>query len=382
MRRSAPNDPILALLALALLTGACGKKLAPEPPLEVLPARVETIRLTQEGSDVVLRFPYPSRTTAGEPLTDLTRVTVYRQLALAPSAAMAPPTSPADAAAKERDEADFRRNAQRVRELSRADMDGATYGGELVIRDSLLPLYAEKRLGKVSLRYGVTATRDRRRESAISPLVGIVPKVPPKAPGSLQALVEERRVCLGWRAPKALLDGTAAGTLAFAIYRREEREEEYGEPLKVVTGAESFADEAVVPETRYAYTVRAAPSPSAPLVQGPPADEIVVDTRDVFPPPRPEGLQVLVEATGTRLVWSPVLSPDLLGYAIYREEPDGRLRLLARGLTETTYFDQSPPRREPTAAPSGRSAGYAVSAVDRKGNESARTLSNPNDGRR
>src|ERR1035441_97399 len=69
----------LFFLSLSLLTG-CGRKLAPEPPLQVLPARVEPVRLSQEGSDVVLRFPYPSQTNAGGTLTNLTGMTVYREL--------------------------------------------------------------------------------------------------------------------------------------------------------------------------------------------------------------------------------------------------------------------------------------------------------------
>ena len=42
----------------------------------MIPARPEPLRVTQEGSDVVLRFPFPSKTVQGAPLTNLTRVTV------------------------------------------------------------------------------------------------------------------------------------------------------------------------------------------------------------------------------------------------------------------------------------------------------------------
>ena len=77
----------------------------------------------------------------------------------------------------------------------------------------MLPLFAEKRLGRVLLRYGVTATRDRRRVSPLSPLVSILPKVPPAEPSALHAAVEEGRVCLEWRPPAAMLDGSTPATV-------------------------------------------------------------------------------------------------------------------------------------------------------------------------
>src|SRR5450759_842808 len=99
IRRSA-----VLLLWVATLTGAagCGRKLPPEAPLQVLPAKVEPIRLSQEGSDAVLRFPYPSRTSTGTALEGLTKVTVYRELLPAPQGAMVPP--PPAGATREREE--------------------------------------------------------------------------------------------------------------------------------------------------------------------------------------------------------------------------------------------------------------------------------------
>ena len=58
----------VTLLALASAAAACGKKLPPEAPLQVIPARVEPLEVVQEGTDAVLRFPYPSRTVLGTSL--------------------------------------------------------------------------------------------------------------------------------------------------------------------------------------------------------------------------------------------------------------------------------------------------------------------------
>ena len=361
-----PFAEISFFILLSLFPG-CGRKLAPEPPLQALPARVEPVRLSQEGSDVVLRFPYPSRTNAGETLTNLTGVTVYREL-LGAREGQKPPETLTEAAAKERDEKGFRARAETIQTLSRTELDAATVGHDVVVRDPLVPLFREGRLGRVFLRYGVTAQRDRKKVSELSPLVALLPRVPPDRPFAVVPAVEEGRVCLDWRAPVAMLDGTRPAKIAgYAVYRREAADEEYEDrPLGVVIGATTYVDATVAPDLRYVYTVRAAPVAELPLILGPAADEVPVSTRDVFPPPAPEGVLVLFEAGGARLVWNPSLAGDLASYRVYRREKDGWKRI-ADGLKDPVYFDAG--AAGAGAAP-GAAGAYGVTAVDKSGNES------------
>ena len=360
-------SPLFFLLPSIVFVPGCGRKLAPEPPLQVLPARVEPVRLSQEGSDVVLRFPYPSRTNGGETLTNLTGVTVYREL-LGAREGQKPPETPTEAAAREREEKGFRARAETIQALSRTELDAATVGRDVVVRDPLVPLFREGRLGRVFLRYGVTAQRDRKKVSELSPLVALLPRVPPDRPFAVVPTVEEGRVCLDWRAPVAMLDGTRPARIAgYAVYRREAADEEYEDrPLGVAMGATTFVDSTVAPDLGYVYTVRAAPVAELPLILGPAADEVAVSTRDVFPPPVPDGILVLLEARGARLVWNPSLAPDLAAYRVYRREKDGWKRI-ADGLKDPVYFD---------AGAAGGGAGpaladaYGVTAVDKSGNES------------
>ena len=349
------------LLLAAALAAGCGRKIAPEAPLLVIPARPEPLEVTQEEGDVVLRFPFPSRTVQGTPLTNLTRVTVWRELVPAPAGARAP-EPPKEAAERERQEKLFRQRAEAIRDLPRESLDEVTVGSEIVVRDPMLPLFVEKRLGRVLLRYGVTATRDRKRVSPLSPLVTIAPKVPPAEPIALSATVEEGRVCLEWLPPEGMLDGTApASVAAYAVYRREEGEEAYDAWIGVAPRP-PYVDAGVAPGKRYLYTVRAAPAADLPPVLGPAADEVVADTRDVFPPPVPSGLLVLAEERGTRLVWNPVLARDLAAYRVWSRDRGGEWTRLADGLTDPAFYD--------VGAPPGRT--YAVTAVDSAGNESAK----------
>lgn len=359
LRKGKRGGALFLFLTVPVLLG-CGRKLAPEPPLQALPARVEPVRISQEGSDVVLRFPYPSKTNAGQTLTNLTGVTVYREL-LGAREGQKLPGAAADAAGREREEKGFRARAETIQTLSRTEVDAATVGPDVVVRDPLVPLYREGRLGRVFLRYGVTARRDRKKVSELSPLVALFPRVPPDRPFALVAAVEEGRVCLDWSAPIAMLDGERPAKIAgYAVYRREAREEEYEDrPLGVAIGAATYVDATVVPDLLYVYTVRAAPVAEVPLILGPAADELPVSTRDVFPPPAPDGVLVLSEAGGARLVWNPSLAGDLASYRVYRREKDAWKRI-ADGLKDPVYFD----------AAAAAAEAYGVTAVDKSGNES------------
>lgn len=351
----------VALLALA--TAGCGKKLPPEAPLQLIPARVEPLKVAQEGTDVVLRFPYPARTVLGTSLTDLTKVTVYREVLPAPPGARLP-SAPADEepARRERDEKSFLTRAEVVRELTRGDLDDATYGGEVIVRDSLVPLFVEKRMGRIFTRYAVTATRERKKSSRLSPMVALAPKVPPDMPVRILTTPEEGRVCLDWLPPHLMLGGeTPVKVAAYAVYRREESEDSYGDPIGITGPVPTFVDTSIAPEKRYVYTVRAAPATDAPLVLGPPADQVTVDTHDVFPPPAPEGLLVLSESGANRLVWNPVLVQDLAGYLVYRRVDPAPFARLGQ-VKDPSYLDQGPPA----------GAVYGVSAIDKSGNEGPR----------
>lgn len=365
--RARPGAALVALLVGVTGAAGCGKKLPPEPPILVLPARPQPLEVTQDGSDAVLRFPYPSRTMAGAPLTELTKVTIFREVMPAPAQAQAP--APAEKASdREREVRLFRQRAERRMELTPRDLGERTIGTELIVRDSLRDLFEGRRLGKVFLRYGVSATRDRRRESPLSPLVAIRPLSPPDAPFAVSATVEEGRVCVEWTGPAASADGVRPAAAAFAVYRREpppfgtEDDPVYDRPAAVVAKP-PWIDTGVETGKRYVYLLRGAPAATGPLVLGPPSEEVLADIRDVFPPPAPEGLLVLREVAGVRLLWNPVTSPDLAGYEVSRRKNDGRWERLGPLLKEASFFDG--------AAPAGP-VRYGVAAVDQAGNRGAR----------
>jgi hypothetical protein len=106
-------------------------------------------------------------------------------------------------------------------------------------------------------------------------------------------------------------------------------------------------------------------------VAGPSNAEIVVDTKDSFPPAAPTGLAAVAapDDGAIDLSWTPNTEIDLAGYAVYRSEPGGKpARISAAGKPI-----DSPAFRDATAQP-GQAYTYAVTAIDRDGNESPHSV--------
>lgn len=100
------------------------------------------------------------------------------------------------------------------------------------------------------------------------------------------------------------------------------------------------------------------------------SDVININARDIFAPRTPIGLQAVAdpEAKAIDLSWSPNTERDIAGYEVYRREAGSTsnpVRVSPPGLIAPSFRDAS--------ARLGRSYAYSVSAVDRDGNESARS---------
>ena len=107
-------------------------------------------------------------------------------------------------------------------------------------------------------------------------------------------------------------------------------------------------------------------------LQGAPSETVTVLTRDTFPPAVPADLAVVPDPANKAidLSWTPGTEKDLAGYVVYR-----------RDAGSTGAPERVSPEKSPVVAPSfhdaaivkGRRYAYSVSAVDRDGNESARS---------
>src|SRR5262249_8178822 len=92
---------------------------------------------------------------------------------------------------------------------------------------------------------------------------------------------------------------------------------------------------------------------------------------DTFPPAVPAGLQAVFSGVGQQpfvdLIWAPDTEADLAGYNIYRKEENGQPTKLNSDLVKAPAFRDS-------NVQSGKTYFYAVTAVDARNNESARSV--------
>ena len=105
-------------------------------------------------------------------------------------------------------------------------------------------------------------------------------------------------------------------------------------------------------------------------VEGDDTPEVKIFAHDVFPPAVPSGLQAVFSGPGQEpfidLIWAPVTDADLAGYNVYRHE-EGAAAMKLNAAPEAT-----PGFRDTEVVP-GKIYFYSVSAVDQRGNESARS---------
>src|SRR5204862_3326546 len=95
------------------------------------------------------------------------------------------------------------------------------------------------------------------------------------------------------------------------------------------------------------------------------SEETSITPEDTFPPAVPSGLRADPVTASIELGWDRNTEPDLAGYRIYRATGDGPLEKLADTSQVPTYSDRALER--------GKTYRYALSSVDRAGNESERS---------
>jgi len=121
--------PILLLLTLV----ACGKEGPPLPPEIRIAERTGDLKAYQEGEVAVLQWSYPSMTTAGQTLTDVEAIEVWRAT-LPKGQEPPPPMTPQDRALQRQL---LEAQGEILQRLDPPEIEAATRGKFLVYRDDL-----------------------------------------------------------------------------------------------------------------------------------------------------------------------------------------------------------------------------------------------------
>jgi fibronectin type 3 domain-containing protein len=353
-------------LFILLLAGGCGAPGEPTPPSPPVPVPVTDLAAQQAGDAVQLTFTMPPKTVAGEHLAESPAIEILR-------GALKPDGSP--------DAKSFRtietipgalvgdyRTADKVQVINRISPDELrAYPG-------------------AALAYRVRTRASRKRASADSNTVSVRIRPVPERITSVHPEVTESATELSWSAPTRTSAGDPLPTISeYRVYRGEIdaasaaaaandlSQAKWKSPLAFLASSptNSYRDTGFDFGKTYLYTVRTVIPGDGSTVESSDSFPVIVTPRDIFPPAVPQGLvaPVLIPEPNAPLEvdlsWSINTETDLAGYHVYRsEQQDTPGQLLTPDLL------LSPAYRDTSVQP-GHRYWYAVTAVDRSGNESA-----------
>ena len=345
----------LLLLALGVSLVGCGQPGAPMPPSLHLPVPVRDLKATRVGEKVTLTWTVPYETTDREAIRKPGKMRVCRILKTEDQCGKVVGEVP----------------PQQGAEISRRDHPLVAS-----FTDTLTPELHAKPLAQAI--YTIEAVNGSGRGAGFGnrvdvPLAptpapphtvsvevqadGVHINIPPQAMQSepdprLQYWYQVTRTNVppGTGTPDLVGEAPASGQVN-VVDRNFEWEKQYAYTVTPITWVETQ------PNGKRLYSI---PGDSAPPVE--------VVTKDVFPPAPPTGLQAVYSSGPQKtidLTWAPNTDADLAGYNVYRWSANRTAQKINTELVKTPTY------RDPITAPGDYV--YAVSAVDLRGNESAKS---------
>jgi hypothetical protein len=349
---------MLLALGAPLMVSACATIGPPLPPSLDLPKSPSDLRAVRKGDRVTLTWSAPSVTTDRQTIRSMgptricrgteTVLTQCRTPVGEAAAQLSPGTTPSS-----------------KQKVARSYTDSLS-----------AQIQSDNPSGFITYAIEVLNAGGRGAGLSNEVRVSLVRTLPP--PQDFAARVTGQGVVLTWTSDVPAANSTRPVHYVYRVYRRlEDSQEELlaGEIPAGDVRSLSFTDSSMEWEKTYEYraetvTVIAKENQPAVQVEGDDTPEIKVFAHDVFPPAVPSGLQAVSsgpeQKTFIDLVWAPVSDVDLDGYNVYRhEEGSAPVRVNVEPLKTPAYRDAS--------VVSGKNYFYSVSAVDVRGNESARS---------
>ena len=347
-----------ALPIITIMFTACATMGPPLPPSLELPKPPSDLRATRKGDRVILTWTVPSVTTDRKTIRSLGPTRICRGL----ETKLAQCGGPVGEAAAQTSSTPTKPSKQKI---------PGSYTDSLPAR-----LESDNPSGFVT--YGIEVLNPDGRGAGLSNQVrvSLARTLPP--PRDFDARVTSGGVELRWTNDAKPEDSGAAIRYVYRVYRRLEGSQQQtvvGEIPAAGAAELELTDSNIEWEKTYEYhaetvTVIAQEKQAALQIEGDDSGEIKVFADDVFPPAVPSGLQAVFSGPGQKLfidlVWAPVADVDLIGYNVYRREEGTVAVKVNAGLVKTPAY------RDENVA-SGKHYFYYVSAVDVRGNESARS---------
>jgi hypothetical protein len=353
----------MAVAGTLMGLAGCASIGAPLPPSLELPHPPSDLRAVRKGDKVTLTWTVPARTMDRQSVRYLGKTRICRSVD-------ATLTTCGDFVGEVAPPPDFAGSTESAKKMA------ATYRDTLPRGVGLGNIFG-------TTTYAVEVLNRDGRGAGLSNQVHVplAEALPP--PQDFSAQVTGLGVVLTWTGVPLSLPIPNPVHSSYRVYRRAEGsgqkilvgEREAGIEMHPSEVHQSFTDQTFEWEKTYYYhaealTVISPPGKPDVSIEGADTAEVKVFTHDVFPPAVPAGVQAVFSGIGQRafidLIWAPVSDSDLDGYNVYRRE-DGRtaVKVNADVVISPAYRD--------VQVVSGKKYFYTVSAVDLRGNESARS---------
>lgn len=305
---------------LCLVLAGCGYVGDPMPPALKVPLAVSDLGATQKGPSLLVDFTVPDKTLEGLDLEELGGI----ELKIGPDAI------PFDAGAWSATARTSDAEATKPGKVN-AKIPVADWAGQDVV-------------------IGVRLKSTRQRLSPWSNFVRLKVQPALATPENLRARAAAEGVILEWNS------ASAPKGVQWLVFRQGPKDKEPTEMGK--TGEARFVDTGAEYDIEYKYSAQAVLAAAVSDVSEP----LPFTGLDRFAPAVPQGVTALSSATAVIVSWDRSTEPDFALYRIYRATGGGPLARVAESPSAASYRD--------TAVSSGQTYRYAISAVDKKGNES------------
>ncbi len=175
--------------------------------------------------------------------------------------------------------------------------------------------------------------------------------LPPLHPPELSVEATAQGYKLGWN--------NEGANVKYQVFRRGPADKA---PVQIGTADQpEYLDRTSQWDTAYTYSVVAVNGPVESLI----SNQVAVNHPDTFPPSVPSAVAALAAADSVELSWQRSPESDLKGYYVYRSANGGGFERQGDLVGLPAYSDHS--------VEHGKTYRYEVSAIDQKGNESAKS---------
>ncbi len=335
----------------------CGKKGDLLPPLIRLPQTVEDIQATQRANSILLTWKNPTAYVDGSALSEIERIEVW----------ILETEKRSDNMTSEIGLEEFQQKAKLDISIESEEISGyliQEYGSDSRMQYS----FNLSEEDCVSKRYTFgLRVKDRKRYSGFSDLVSLEPLLISLPPQDVEVLVYQERIEITWTAPSQNIDHSSpANFKGYNVYRFEAEEE----PRRLnsdLVKLEKYDDKNFSFGKTYRYFVRTSATDTTPFFESQDSEVVEILVTDSFAPHPPKGLMSVGGMDVIAIRWDENSEEDLDGYRVWRrDEMEKEFHLLTPQPIMGNAFSD-------TAVEKDKRYYYAVTALDKAGNESQRS---------